>query len=438
MIDAPPPDEAIPPQDLDAERQVLAAWLTSPRAIDDCEGTVSPGDFYRPLHETIAAACLDLRSAGEPVDSVTVGDRLGAGLLRWGGTAVLHEIVQSLVTAANAAYHAEIVAAHASRRRLEDVAQSILTSTRASDVDPTDLIEQARAALDAAAERAATRHAASTSTDVYAAIEALDAEPGIPTPWRDLTAALGGWRRGAVYFVGARPGKGKSVVGMCAALDAARRGYHALIASLEMSRTEIYQRMLCHVGSVDGTRMMRRTLTKADYESLSSAAGHIAALPITVIDDAAQRVVDIRAAARSASRVHPLGLIVVDYLQLMSSGQRVESRQVEVANFSRGLKLLARELDVPVIVLAQLNRGPEQRHDKRPTMGDLRESGSQEQDADAVILLHRDPDGPNPDDLELMLAKHRHGPADLVVRTSWEGRYSRISDHVWARSGAAS
>lgn len=434
---APPPAEAIPPQDIDAERQVLGSWLISPRAIDDCESVLAASDFYRPLHELIASAILAQHAAGEPVDAVTIADRIGSQLTRYGGTPYLFELVGEVVTPANAQYHAEIVAKAATMRRLESVATKILAETRRGDADPSDLIESARADLDLAAEQATERGGQSTASDVYAAIDALDAEPGIPTPWSDLTAALGGWRRGGLYFVGARPGKGKSVVGMCAALDAARRGHHALIASLEMSKTEIYQRMLCHVGTVDASRMMRRTLTHADYESLSTAAGHIAGLPITVVDDAAQRVVDIRSSARTASRRHPLGLIVVDYLQLMVSGMRVESRQVEVAAFSRGLKLLARELDVPVIVLAQLNRGPEARHDKRPTMGDLRESGSQEQDGDAVILLHRDPEN-DPDVLELMLAKHRHGPADLVVRTRWEGQHSRITDLPFVPRGIAS
>ncbi len=439
LLEAPVPDEYAPPQDIPAEQSVLGSWLLSKRAIDDCEHLVRPTDFYRPAHETIAEAILALHLTGEPADTITVADWLSErkALARVGGQAYLHQLVQGVPTSANADHYAEIVAEHAMMRRVGDVGTRIVTDVRERLAGPGDILAKARADLDDVAE-SVTRTEPSVAQDVYAAIEALESDPGIPTPWADLTAALGGWGRGRVYYIGARPAKGKSLVGMCAAIDAARRGHHALIASMEMSRTEIYQRMLCNVGSVEGTRMMRRTLTQDDYRRLSTAAAHIAGLPLTVVDDSAQRVVDIRSACRTASRRQSLGLVVIDYLQLMTSGQRVESRQVEVAGFSRGLKLLARELDVPVIVLAQLNRGPEARHDRRPTMGDLRESGSQEQDGDAVILLHRDPDGDQPDVLELLVDKHRHGPGNLVVKTRWEGQYSRISDLEWSPSGQVS
>lgn len=440
MLEAPPVDDFVPPQDVRAEQSILGSWLLSKRAIEDCESIIRPCDFYRPAHETIAEAILALHADGEPADTVTVGAWLDErkALDRVGGQTYLHQLVQSVPTTANADYYAEIVVEQAALRRVEAVGTDMVSSVRRRLGDAADIVEKARADIDAVAEQTARHAEPSVARDVYAAIEALESDPGIPTPWADLTAALGGWGRGRVYYVGARPAKGKSLIGMCAAIDAARRGHHAFIASMEMSRTEIYQRMLCNVGSVDGIRMMRRTLTKDDYERLSRAAAHIAELPLTVVDDSAQRVVDIRSAARTASRKGTLGLIVVDYLQLMSSGQRAESRQVEVAAFSRGLKLLARELDVPVIVLAQLNRGPEARHDRRPTMGDLRESGSQEQDGDAVILLHRDPDGDTPDVLELLVEKHRHGPGNLIVQTRWEGQYSRISDLEWSPSRKAS
>lgn len=437
LLDEPPvPDEYLPPQDLAAEMAVLGSWMLSRSAIEDCADVVTPADFYRPAHEQIARAALALHGEGEPVDAVTVADRLTASgdLARAGGAVYLHQLVGAVPVAAAAEWHARIVGQKAALRRLEGVGTRILSSVRTGQVDPLDLIEAARADLDAAADRAARRGEPSTAEDVYAAIAALDDEFGIPTPWKDLNEAIGGWRPGGLYFVGARPGKGKSVVGMCAALDAARRGHHAVIASLEMSRTEIFQRMLCHVGSVDGTHMMRRTLSERDHRALAKAATHIAGLPLTVVDDAAQRVVDIRSTVRSASRRGKVGLIVVDYLQLMSSGQRVESRQVEVAAFSRGLKLLAREANAPVIVLAQLNRMAESRHDKRPGLADLRESGSQEQDGDAVLLLHRDPENA-PDVLEVLVAKHRHGPSDQVVRLRWEGQHSRAVDVPWSPSG---
>ena len=430
-LDAEPvPDEHVPPQDLRAEMSTLGSMLLARDAIEECLPILRASDFYRPAHELIYDAIVSLHGAGEPVDAVTVADELHrrALLPRIGGPVYLHDLVGSVPTAANVGHYAAIVAERAIARRLVEAGTRIVQIGRAATQDAAEAIETARAAVDAVAESRARTSAPSTSQDVYAALEDLERDSaGIPTPWRDLTEALGGWRPGSVYVVGARPGTGKTLVGIAAALDAARRGHRAHVASLEMSKSELYQRMLSAVASVDMGRMLHRRLHSDDWTALGKAAAHIAGLPITVSDDGAQRVVDIRSDARDLSRHGKVGVIVVDYLQLMSSGSRVESRQVEVAGFSRSLKLLARELECPVIVLSQLNRGPEQRADKRPTMADLRESGSVEQDADAVLLLHRDADK-DPDRLSVFIEKHRHGEGHKRVELVWQARYARLGD----------
>ena len=430
----PPPDENLPSQDLTAERAVIGGIMLSRDALDECLEILVPSDFYRPVHEQIFTAAAALHAQGEPVDAITVGDWLDAhkaGI----GRAHLFELTSAVVVAANTGYYARIVADRAVLRRLTQAGERIVQISY-SGGDVADIVEQARATVDSVEIRAGSEP--THEQDVYAAIAALEDDPGVPTAWRDLTHAIGGWRPGGLYYLGARRGVGKSVIGVCVAIDVARRGKQALICSLEMSKTEIYHRMLSGVGSVDGGAIMQRRLTAADYDRLSTAAASITRLPLVVDDRSSLRPVEVRAAARTASRRGPLGIIVVDYLQLMSSGKRVENRQVEVAEFSRALKVMARELQVPILALSQLNRGLEGRADRRPTMSDLRESGALEQDADAVILLHRDQDKV-PDEIQVIVAKHRHGPSDMVVRLKWEGQFSRAVDlsSGWSPSGRA-
>lgn len=435
MESEPPLDDTLPPQDIAAERAVLGSVLLSKAALNDVLELVTPGDFYRHDHEFILHAVIRLHGRNEPVDAITVGDELGVmgePLRASGGLSYLHQLAGSVPVASNADYYARIVSAVATRRRLVEAAVTIGTAARKPG-EVADLVAEAHRALDSVTvhEPAAASH----EQDVYAAVAALDAEPGMPTPWHDLTEAIGGWRPGGLYYVGARPGAGKSVVGIQAALDCARRGRRAVIASLEMSKSEIYHRMLSSVGSIDSERVMHRRLIDADWQAVDKAAAHIARLPLTVDDRSAMRVMDIRAMVRLWARREPVGLVVVDYLQLMSSGSRVESRQTEVAEFSRQLKVLARELEVPVLALSQLNRGPEHRADKKPTMADFRESGALEQDADVAILLHRDPDVPG--ELKVLVEKNRHGAGDKVLTLRWEGQFSRASDLKWSPAGGA-
>lgn len=431
----PAEHELVPPQDLAAERAVLGAMLTSKAAVTDCVDMLTGRDFYRPAHETIFDACVALHARNEPVDAITVGDHLGDQVRRIGGAAHLFELVGACTSASSAGYYAQIVADRAVLRRLVEAGTSITQlghTAYAGDV--AEVVAQAHRQMDSVT--VSRRDGSSHESDVYAAVAALDDTPGIPTPWQALTDVIGGWAPGRVYYVGARPGNGKTLVGVCAALDVARRGKRALICSLEMSKTELYHRMLANVGSVDAARIMHRRLVDADYALVGPAAAHIAGLPLTIDDRSTIRPMDVRATARELARDGELGLVVVDYLQLMAPEGRVESRQVAVAEFSRQLKVMARELEVPIIALSQLNRGTESRTDRRPTISDLRDSGALEQDADVVLLLHRDADK-SPGELAMHVGKNRHGAQDVTVHLRWEAEFSRVSDPVWTPSARA-
>ena len=424
----PPPDDILPPQDIPAERAVLGSAMLSKAALADVSEALVPEDFYRGAHERIMRAVLSLHGRSEPVNAVTVAYELAAmrELGRAGGAAYLHDLIASVPTAANADHYAAIVAAQAVRRRVGEAGVEIAgLSHKPGDV--ADIVAAMGRAVDAVSIRQPAT--ATHEQDVYAAVAALDDEPGMPTAWAALTEAIGGWRPGGLYYVGARPGAGKTVLGVQAALDVARRGKRAVICSLEMSKTELYHRMLSAVGSIHSERIMRRRLTTEDWAAVDKAAAHISRLPLTVDDRSSQRVADIRAMVRLVARKEPVGLVVVDYLQLMSSGQRVENRQTEVAEFSRQLKVMAKDLAVPVLALSQLNRGSESRADRKPTMSDFRESGALEQDADVAILLHRDPEVPT--ELHVLVEKNRHG-AQHALTLLWEGQFSRALDPPWS------
>ena len=413
----------------DAERQMIGCCLTSTEALDDVLEVLDSGDLWNPHLATILEACTAVAEEGQPVEPLTVAEKLGPdSLKRVGGLSELITLTSLVVTTSSAGYYAaEIVKPAAILRRVQAAGHRLaaLVAEGGEGVDPLAVVDQARAELDAVATGRATT--ADVRAEVYEALEMLETpEAGTPTPWRDLTQAIGGWHPGNLYYVGARPQIGKSVVGVAAALDMARRGKHAHVASLEMSKAELYHRMLSSVGGVDNHQMLHRKLGQPEWSRLGTAAEHIAGLPLSVDDSGTQRIADIRAKARALARTGNLGMIVLDYMQLMSSGKRVESRQQEVSEFSRALKLLAKEFQVPVVALSQLNRGSEHRVDKMPQLSDLRESGSLEQDADCVLLLHRDQD--SPDLMQILVAKNRHGPNGVLLRLVFEGQYSRLTD----------
>jgi len=411
----------------DAERMVLGAMLLHTDAIGECSEILSGPEFWHPAHELIFDAILALASRGEPADAITVADELGADLKKLtGGAAYLFELQMLIPTVSNGAYYAGMVHEAFLLRRVTEVGTRIAgLAQTAGDATALDILEAARGELDGMAVREVGE--SSNEDDVYQSIADLDAPPGVPTPWSELNEIITGWRPGGFYIAGARPGVGKSVVANEALLNMARRGKRAVMFNLEMSKSEIYHRLLCNVGSVDMGRMQHRRLNQAEYGDVAKAASHISALPLTIDDRGNIKVAQIRAKVRNLQRTQDVGIVIVDYLQLMTGTRRSENRQQEVSEMSRALKLLAKELQVPVLALSQLKRPDGRAADHQPQMSDLRESGSLEQDADVIVLLHRDPD--QPDSLDMLVAKNRHGPADRLVTLKWEGHHSRVTDY---------
>lgn len=422
-----------PPQDIAAEQCVLGGMLLSKDAIADVVEILKPGDFYRPAHTTIYETILDLYTRGEPADAITVAAALAdAGeLARVGGAPYLHTLIASVPTAANAAYYARIVAERAVLRRLIEAGTRIVQlgygAAAGAGRDVDDIVDLAQQAVYEVTERRVSEDfspLADLLQPTLDEIEAVGAQggvmTGIPTGFTDLDRLLNGLHPGQLIVVAGRPGLGKSTVSMDFARHAAiRANCPSVIFSLEMSKVEIVMRLLSAESRVPLHVLRSGQLSDEDWSKLARRMGEISEAPIFIDDTPNMNLMEIRAKARRLKQRHGLKLVVVDYLQLMTSPKRFESRQQEVAELSRGLKLLAKEIECPVVAVSQLNRGPEQRTDKRPQLSDLRESGSIEQDADVVILLHRDDyydkESPRAGEADFIVAKHRNGPTDTVT-----------------------
>lgn len=428
--------EALPPCDLDAERAVLGAILGGGGAV--AEVRLDPSEMYHWAHQQILAAALALFERGDPTDPVAVAhelERLGE-LTRCGGAPYLITCMESTPTSANVGYWVGIVREKARRRGVveagREVAQRGLTSTE--DVD--ELVDRVRTRLDALAAPTEDVTGIGALSDERAAAYEHELPPCLPTGLLDLDHLLGGgFRPGQLVVVAGRPGTGKSVLALQCALHAASLGRGALFASLEMSRDELMDRAFAALGRIELNRLRGHVLEGDDWRWLTEARKRIVDWPLRISDGTAATMAGMRSlAVDHTRRVGDLGLFVVDYVQLMASGGRVESRQQEVSAFSRGLKLLARQLNVPILAVSQLNRGPEQRADHKPMMSDLRESGSIEQNADVVILLHR-PDAverqhERAGEADLIVAKHRNGPTGTVT-VAHQLHHSRFVDLAW-------
>jgi replicative DNA helicase len=430
-----------PPQDNDAEQSVLGSMLLSKDAIADVIESVRGTDFYRPAHETIFDAMVDLYGRGEPVDPVTTSAELQrrGELVRVGGAPYLHTLSASVPIAANAGYYAEIVREKAILRRLVDAGTKIAQMGYSGEGQVDEVVDRAQAEVYAVTDKRTSEDYAPLSAimeatlDEIEAISSRDGEMfGVPSGFADLDELTNGFHGGQMVIVAARPAMGKSTL----ALDFCRSAsiHHNLtsvIFSLEMTRNEITMRLLSAEAKIPLNHMRNGNMNDEDWGKLARKMGEVSSAPLFIDDSPNMTMMEIRAKARRLKQRHDLRLIVIDYMQLMTSGKRVESRQLEVSEFSRQIKLLAKELDVPVVALSQLNRGPEQRSDKRPMLSDLRESGSLEQDADMVILLNRDDvyekESTRPGEADLIVAKHRNGPTrDVVV--AFQGHYSRFVD----------
>ena len=379
-------DERLPPQDVAAEQSVLGSMLLSKDAIADVVEALRGVDFYRPAHESIYEAILDLYGRGEPADAVTVADELTkrGQLGRVGGQAFLHQLISGVPTAANAGYYAQIVAERAVLRRLVEAGTRIVQLGYAQGGgDVEDIVNAAQAEVYAVSD---TRGAEDyfrlgdilemTVDEIEVASGKSGEMTGVPTGFTDLDSLTNGLHPGQMIVLAARPAMGKSTLGLDIARSAAIKHKMATVVfSLEMSKTEITMRLLSAEAQIQLQHMRKGTMRDDDWQRLAATMGRVSDAPLFIDDSPNMSLMEIRAKCRRLKQRNNLKLVVIDYLQLMSSGKKVESRQQEVSEFSRALKLLAKELEVPVIAISQLNRGPEQRTDKRPQMSDLRESG---------------------------------------------------------------
>ncbi|WP_091348120.1 replicative DNA helicase [Micromonospora rhizosphaerae] len=378
-----------PPQDVAAEQCVLGGMLLSKDAIADVVEILKSNDFYRPAHATIFDAILDIYGRGEPADPITVAAALAdsGDLARIGGAPYLHTLIASVPTAANAAYYARIVGERAVLRRLVEAGTRIVQlgygTGQGGSRDVDDIVDLAQQAVYDVTERRVSEDFAVLADMLQPTLDEIEAVgaqggvmTGVPTGFTDLDRLLNGLHPGQLIIVAGRPGLGKSTASMDFARNAAiRANQAAAIFSLEMSKVEIVMRLLSAEARVPLHVLRSGQLSDDDWTKLARCMGEISEAPLFVDDTPSMNLMEIRAKARRLKQKHNLKLIVVDYLQLMTSPKRTESRQQEVADLSRGLKLLAKEVECPVIAVSQLNRGPEQRTDKRPQLSDLRESG---------------------------------------------------------------
>jgi replicative DNA helicase len=434
----------IPPHNLEAEESLLGAMLLSAdataAAIEICGGE----DFYKPAHGHIFGAIVALFERGEPIDAVTVRDELTrSGLIESvGDPAVLVSLQANTPSIANAVHYARIVEEHALLRKMIGVAGEIAEIGYSVPEDVAGAIDEMEAKVFNVAERRTTESIKSLHDVLLPSLDRIEelshggsAVTGITTGYGELDKILAGLQPSSLTIVGARPATGKTslALGILAHVGVVLKR-PSLLFSLEMGHLELCQRLLASEARVDGQHIRTGQLKPDDWQKLGVAVSRLDSAPIFIDDNPNITVMDIRARARRLRKSEgDLGVVMVDYLQLMTGRAKAENRQVEVAEISRGLKILARELETPVIALSQLSRGLEARQDKRPMLSDLRESGSLEQDADVVLFIYReeqyDRDIPieRRGDAEIIVAKHRNGPTGSA-HLAFVSHYARFQD----------
>jgi replicative DNA helicase len=432
----------VPPQNLDAEESVLGAMMLSPGAIGAVSEILDASDFYRESHSKIYRAALALYARGEPVDAITLVDELEqrGELEDVGGRSRVHELAALVPASANAGHYASIVREMATLRGLITAGGEVSRLGWERPGEAQDLVDRAEQIIfELSQSRVSTEFShielllKESFERITALYEAGEEITGVPSGFRDIDRLTSGFQEGNLIIVAARPSMGKSAFGLCAASNIAiRHQIPVALFTLEMSKSEVTQRLMCSEAKVESQRLRSGKLAPDDWPRLTAACDKLAKAPIYIDDTGSITMMEIRSKARRLKSKEPtLGLIIVDYLQLMTSGSNVESRVQEVSQISRNLKVLARDLDVPILAMSQLSRAVEQRHDKRPILSDLRESGSIEQDADLVAFIYRDEyyndDSPDQGLAEVILAKHRNGPTGSE-KLSFLKRYAKFAD----------
>lgn len=420
--------ERIPPQNLEAEQSVLGSMLLDREAIAIVTELIRPTDFYRESHQKIFEAMLLLYDRGEPVDLITLSEELERQNLleNVGGINYLTTLANIVPTAANVAYYARIVQEKAVLRSLINTATQIVSRCFEAKEEVEEILDDAEKAILEISQRSNPKNFSSIKEILKNTFERIDklwenrgGLTGVPTGFPDLDNLTCGLQNSDLIIIAARPSMGKTTLALNIAQHiAVNERLPVAIFSLEMSKEQLVQRMLCAQANIDAQRLRRGFLTEEDYPKLTRAAGPLAEAPIYIDDTAAISVREMRAKARRLKAEHGLAAIFIDYLQLMRGDGRAENRQQEISAISRSLKALAKELDVPVVALSQLSRAVEQREKKRPVLSDLLESGGIEANADLVAFIYREgyynPNVENKHDTEIIIAKQRNGPVGTV------------------------
>lgn len=412
--------DRLPPQSLEAEQSVLGSMLIERQAILKAMEGIGPEDFYREAHRRIFATMVKLIDRGEAVDLITVCESLRQQeqLEAVGGMAYIATLSNMVPTAANVEHYARIVQEKAILRALINVATEVVARSYGQKEDVEVLLDEAEQLIFKISQRRAMRGFSSIKEvlmDALTRIEHLYSQQGsvfgVPSGFADLDRLTCGFQKSDLIILAARPSMGKTALSLNIARHAAISGRIAVaVFSLEMSREQLAQRLLCSEAAIDSQRLRVGALEDNDWRRLSIALGRLGEAPVYIDDTPGISILELRTKARRIKAEHGLGLVVVDYLQLMQGRSRAENRQQEISEISRSLKALARELDIPVLACSQLSRAVEQRTDRRPLLSDLRESGAIEQDADVVMFLHQSPDAAETDVLEVIVAKQRNGP----------------------------
>ena len=437
----------VPPHDLDAERAVIGAMLVSEAAVSVVGETLAAEDFYSETHRVLYGAMLRLYAKGEPIDQLTLSDELRSvgEFDRVGGRQYVFRLVESVPTAANAARYAEIVRGKALLRAVIDAGDRIQQEAFAEPEDVTQALDAAEQLIYGVSNRQLKVHLAPVSELAPSTLEMIQRlyeqegeVTGVESGFEDLDRMTTGFHKSDLVILAARPAMGKTALALNAIWHAAgMKGLPVAIFSLEMSKEQLVQRLISQVTRIRTQDLRSGNVGAEDWPKLVRGVAEVARAPVWIDDTAGITLMEMRAKVRRlASRLSaqgeiPLSLIVVDYLQLMIGQRtRAENRQQEIAEISRGLKVLARDLNIPVVAVAQLSRAVEQRHDKRPLLSDLRDSGSIEQDADMVMFLYRDeyynPDSDDKGIAEIIIGKHRNGPTGKV-QLAWLEQYTKFA-----------
>ncbi len=437
----------VPPHDLDAERAVIGAMLVSETAVAAVAERLQAEDLYSEVHRVIYGAMMRLYTRGDPIDQLTLTNELRSvgEFEKIGGRAYVFQIVESVPTAANAARYAEIVRGKALLRDIIDVGSRITEDAFREPEDVSEALDAAEQLVYGVSNRTLREHLAPVSELAPGALEMIqrlyEAEgevTGVETGFDDLDRLTTGFHNSDLVILAARPAMGKTALALNSIWHAAgQKGMPVAIFSLEMSKEQLVQRLISQVTRIPAQALRSGNVRAEDWPKLVRGVAEVSRAPIWIDDTAGVTLMEMRAKVRRlSSRLNaeggpPLSLVVVDYLQLMvGQGNRAENRQQEIAEISRGLKVLARDLDVPVLAIAQLSRAVEQRHDKRPLLSDLRDSGALEQDADMVMFLYRDEyynsDSDDKGIAEVIVGKHRNGPTGKV-QLAWMEQYTKFA-----------